>query len=245
MSQAGDILTRFRAVLLDMNGTFLFGGDRFGPGQDYAATYRDLGGSGLSPEVVHEAVRTCYDAMEVIYNDPARCDSFPRVLDTLRTMPTARGLPAAELRLLERVIAQHEVGRVPAAYADWVRRLARSRVVGVVANVLSRKDLWLQEFARAGVLEHFAVTVFSSDSSSIKPSRKLFDQAVSALDVPRSEVVFVGDNLRCDIGGATGAGLAAVWIDRDGRGRTARDPQPDLVVGDLRDLTSPAAGVET
>jgi putative hydrolase of the HAD superfamily len=95
------------------------------------------------------------------------------------------------------------------------------------------------------VLEHFAVTVFSSDSSSIKPSRKLFDQAVSALEVPRSEVVFVGDNLRCDIGGATGAGLAAVWIDRDGRGRTARDPQPDLVVGDLRDLMSPAAGVET
>ncbi len=244
MSLAGDILTRFRAVLLDMNGTFLFGGDRFGPGQDYAATYRNLGGSRLSREAVHEAVQTCYDTMEVIYNDPARCDSFPQVLDTLRTMPAALGLSPAELMLLERVIAQHEVGRVPDAYADWVRRLARSRVVGVVANVLSRKDLWLQEFARAGVLEHLAVTVFSSDGSSIKPSRKLFDQAVSALAVARSEVVFVGDNLRCDIGGATGAGLAAVWIDRDGqgagrgrgRGRTTQDPQPDLVVRDLRDL---------
>ncbi len=245
MSLRGDILTRFRAVLLDMNGTFLFGGDRFGPSQDYAATYRDLGGSQVPPAIVRDVVQSCYDTMEVIYNDPARSDSFPPVRDTLRTVPAARGLPPAELMLLERVIAQHEVGRVPDAYADWVRRLARSRVVGVVANVLSRKDLWLQEFARAGVLEHFAVTVFSSDGSSIKPSRKLFDQAVSALEVPRSEVVFVGDNLRCDIGGATGAGLAAVWIDRDGRGRTARDPLPDLVVGDLRDLMSPPAGVET
>jgi FMN phosphatase YigB (HAD superfamily) len=238
-------LHRFPAVLLDMNGTFLFGGDRFGPGQDYAATYRRLGGSRLAPEVVHEAVQTCFDVMELIYNDPARSDSFPQVLDTLRTLPAAHALSPTELGLLERVIAQHEVGRVPDAYADWVRRVSRTHVLGVVANVLSRKDLWLQEFARAGVLQHFAVTVFSSDTSSIKPSRKLFDRAVSALGVPRTDVVFVGDNLRCDIGGAAGAGLASVWIDRNGRGRTARDPQPDLVVRDLRDLMAPAAGVET
>jgi putative hydrolase of the HAD superfamily len=239
MGLTGDpthFLRRFPAVLLDMNGTFLFGGDRFGPGQDYGATYRELGGSRLPPAAVRETVQTCYDTMEVIYNDPARSDSFPQVLDTLRALPSARGLPLDELVLLERVIAHHECGRVPDAYAEWVRKLAQAHVVGVVANILSRKDLWLQEFARAGVLDRFVVTVFSSDGSSVKPSRKLFDQAVTALGVARSDVVFVGDNLRCDIGGAAGAGLATVWIDRDGRGRTASDPRADVVVGDLRDL---------
>jgi len=39
------------------------------------------------------------------------------------------------------------------------------------------EGLWLEEFRRAGVLDRFVVTVFSSDTSSIKPSRKLFDQA--------------------------------------------------------------------
>jgi FMN phosphatase YigB (HAD superfamily) len=233
---APDILSPFAAVLLDMNGTLMFGGDRFGPDQDYAATYRTLGGSRLATEVIHGIIATCYETMGQIYNDPERCDSFPRVLDTLRTLPHAKGLDERELKLLEGVIAQHELGQVPDPYAVSLRSLARSHPLGLVANILSRKEIWLQEFKRAGVLDLFAVTVFSSDGSSIKPSRKLFDQAVGALPVPRSEIVFVGDNLRCDIGGAAGAGLATVWIDRAGSGRQVGDPQPDFVVRDLLEL---------
>jgi len=233
---APDILARFPAVLLDMNGTLMFGGDRFGPDQDYFATYRTLGGSQLTRKVVQATIQACYDTMGVFYNDPKRSDSFPQVLETLRTVPGAGDLPSEELVLLERVIARHEVGRIPDAYAEGLRNLARSHVLGLIANILSRKDLWLQEFERVGVLDRFAVTVFSSDGSSIKPSRKLFDQAIEALAVPRSDAVFVGDNLRCDIAGAAGAGLASVWIDRDGRNLKEGDPQPDFIVSDLREL---------
>src|SRR5256712_10854400 len=202
-----------------MNGTLMFGGDRFGPDQDYAATYRSLGGSRLAPEVVQAAIPACYEIMERIYNDPARCDSFPRVLDTLRTLPQATGFDERELKLLEDVIARHERGQVPDSYAIGLRSLARSHPLGLVANILSRKDLWLEEFRRAGVLDRFVVTVFSSDTSSIKPSRKLFDQAVSALPVPPSEIVFVGDNLRCDIGGAGLAGGPAAGRPPPARAR--------------------------
>src|SRR3989475_7468800 len=90
-------------------------------------------------------------------------------------------------------------------------------------------------------LDRFVVTVFSSDTSSIKPSRKLFDQAVSALPVPRSEIVFVGDNLRCDIGGAAGAGLATVWLGTPGAGRRDGGPQPDLAGRGPLDLARPSA----
>ena len=145
-----------------MNGTLMFGGDRFGPDQDYAATYRSLGGSELAPAVVKTIVQTCYTTMGAIYDDPSRSDSFPRVLDTLRTLPAARGLPEAELELLERVIAHQEVGRIPDGYAEWVRSAARSHVLGLIANLLSRKDLWVQEFKRAGVLDCFRVMIFSS-----------------------------------------------------------------------------------
>jgi FMN phosphatase YigB (HAD superfamily) len=231
-------LSRFPVVLLDMNGTVMFGGDRFGPEQDFAATYRALGGRRLAAGMVQETIAACYATMGAIYEDPARCDSFPTVSDTLRALPAGRDLPEAELELLERAIAQHELGRIPDAYARAITRLAAAHRLGLVANILSRKRPWLEEFERAGVLHHFATTVFSSDTSSIKPSRKLFDQAVTALAAPRSEVVFVGDSLRCDIGGATAAGLAAVWIDRAGHGRQPGDPQPTFVVRDLLDLVA-------
>src|SRR2546427_1934030 len=93
---APDILSRFAAVLLDMNGTLMFGGDRFGPDQDYAATYRTLGGSRLAPEVVQATITACHETMERIYNDPERCDSFPRVLDTLPTLPHSQGRARGE-----------------------------------------------------------------------------------------------------------------------------------------------------
>ena len=48
------LIHRFPVVLLDMNGTFMFDGDRFGPGESYAATCRALGGT-LPDEVVNVA----------------------------------------------------------------------------------------------------------------------------------------------------------------------------------------------
>ncbi len=106
------MLSRFTVVLLDMNGTFMFGGDRFGPEQDYAATYRRLGGGSLTARVVHDGVLACFNELGVIYEDPSRCDSFPGVLDTLRVLPLTRDLPDSELERLEHVIAEHELGTV-------------------------------------------------------------------------------------------------------------------------------------
>jgi HAD superfamily hydrolase (TIGR01549 family) len=232
------VLSRFTVVLLDMNGTFMFGGDRFDPQQDFAATYRVVGGRRLARQVVQDSVLSCFEALGVIYEDPARCDSFPAVLDTLEQLPITRNLPASELTLLERVIAQHELGAVPDTHASALQRLATRHRLGVVANIISRKHPWLDEFARAGVLGLFETTVFSSDGPSIKPSRRLFEQALRAFDVPKPEVVFVGDSLRCDIGGATAAGLASIWIDRTGRGRLAGDPEPTCIVRDLLEVTN-------
>lgn len=64
-------LPHFSGVLLDVNGTFIFGEDRFGPDQDYYATYSNLGGQQLEPAAVRIAVLACYEHMSVIYEDPA------------------------------------------------------------------------------------------------------------------------------------------------------------------------------
>ncbi|BAC90879.1 HAD family hydrolase [Gloeobacter violaceus] len=59
--------------------------------------------------------------------------------------------------------------------------------------------------------------------------------AVEALEidsVQRSQVLFVGDSLRCDILGAKAAGLSTAWINPSG---TAH-PAADIVVPGLIEL---------
>ncbi len=87
------MLSRFTVVLLDMNGTFMFGGDRFGPEQDFAASYHALGGRRLAAQVVQDRVLACFETLGVIYDDSARCDSFPAVLETLRDLPRPATCP--------------------------------------------------------------------------------------------------------------------------------------------------------
>lgn len=50
-------LDQFSVLLLDMNGTFMFGHDRFGPDQDYFATYQRVGGRSLDRESVLRIVK--------------------------------------------------------------------------------------------------------------------------------------------------------------------------------------------
>lgn len=222
-------LDRFDAVLLDMNGTFMFGGDRLSEGEDFAATYRVLGGSSLSPLQVDAAIRACCEAMAVDYEDPARYDDFPRVLDVLRRVTP--GLPDDEARRLEPVLGVPELGIVPAEHASLLHWLSRSHRLGLVANIWCHKAPWLGELERSGVLGLFRTTVFSSDCRSIKPSPVLFRLALDAPGVDVTRTVFVGDSLRCDIAGAKAAGLSAVWMSG-----ADSHPDADLVVRSLLDL---------
>lgn len=224
------ILDRFTVVLLDMNGTFMFGQDRFGPGEDFAATYRSLGGKVVADADVDRAVRATYDRMLFDGRNPANYDDFSGVADVLRSLFPS--LPDDERDRIEEVIAAHELGEVPDEYADCLRRLARTHRLGLVTNIWSRKNRWVRALDRAGVLALFETPIFSSDHRSIKPSPVLFDIALRALGVDKERAVFVGDSLKCDIEGAKGVGLTTIWIAPCG----SASPSADHVLSSLLDL---------
>ena len=224
------ILKRFKVVLLDMNGTLMFGQDRFGPGEDFAATYRSLGGVALADDEVERAVRTTCKFMASDYENPAKYDDFPQVADVLRNLhPT---LPDMERNRIEDIIASHELGRVPDDYAGCLQRMARTHRLGLVANIWSKKDWWLRELERAGVLGLIEFPVFSCDHKSIKPSPVLFDLAFKPFGVSKEDVVFVGDSMVHDIEGAKRAGFSTIWIDSSG----AVSDVADFIVPSLLDL---------
>ena len=202
------IFDDFTVLLLDMNGTFMFGMDNFGAGQRFHATYQSLGGTVLSEEQVHASIRSCYDTMLGFYRSPEYFNNFPSVVETLGRKDS---LPQMELRLLEQVFARHELGTVSVPYADLLRRLSKTHPLGIVSNLWSRKEPWLAEFERAGISDVFTCKIFSSDCRSIKPSPILFENALRSFPAD-SKVLFVGDNLERDIIPAKLLGMATAWV---------------------------------
>ncbi len=203
-------LNQYAVILLDMNGTFMFGEDRFGDSEDFFETYKQLGGSRLDRSAVDLAIRRCYRGMSQDYEDPARIDDFPSLAEGLRRYAAVEDI---DIPLLEAVFAHHERGYVPREYAGCLRRLSRSHKLGVVSNIWAKKDPWLAQFKTAGIGDIWYTMVFSSDTRSMKPSPRLFQEAVDAFDVPLSDVVFVGDSLRVDVVPAKSLGLSTVWIN--------------------------------
>ncbi len=224
------ILRRYEVTLLDMNSTFMFGEDRFGPNEDFSATYRALGGTSLNSGEIANAIRATYAIMAADYENPDKYDNFPKVRDVIRLV--APSLPERELALLDQVFAQHERGVVSQEYAAILHKLSGTHRLGLVANIWCKKQPWLDELRRAGVLDLFQSLVFSSDYNSIKPSQVLFGVAVNSLKADRQRVVFISDSLRCDIEGAKKAGLSTIWINAARTSHSAAD----FVVGSLLEL---------
>ena len=223
-------------MLLDLHGTFMLGGDRFSETEDFGLTYRELGGRALGDDAVRRLVLEVCATMEQAYADLRYDEHFPSVRHCLEHITRPQGLSEQEVYLLERVIAHHEVGVIPAAYAAVLRKLAQTHRLGIVSNIWSTRDLYVQALERAGICDLFDVIVFSSDHGKIKPSPSLFMKALEGFTVDRSQIVLVGDSLTRDIAGAKAVGLSAVWIDTGTGTVDERVPNPDLVIRDVREL---------
>jgi HAD superfamily hydrolase (TIGR01509 family) len=202
-----------RVLLLDMNSTFMFGEDRFGPAENFAATYRALGGDGLAADRVNRAIRAAFAFLDARYADPACEDDFPSLAEAL--VAAAPGLPAAELALLEATFARHELGHVPPDYATALRALSATHELRLLTNVWAPKAAWVEELTRVGVLPLFHRAVFSSDTRSVKPSVRLVREALEGAGCEPREVLMIGDSVSRDMRAGRRAGLTTVWVAPD------------------------------
>ncbi|HKQ30658.1 MAG TPA: HAD family hydrolase [Burkholderiales bacterium] len=203
------LIDDFKALLFDMNSTFMFGEDRFHDGEDFHRTYISMGGRALSAAKVDHYIRACYAGMSRDFEDPACYESFPTLAQGLRRYASP---PEDELPILERVFAFHELGSVPESSAVLLRRLAVTHKLALVANIWAPKQAWLDEFKRAGMEGVFDHAVFSSDFGHIKPSPLLYHKALQGVGARPQDAIFVGDSLRYDMEGAKKVGMTTVWV---------------------------------
>ena len=202
----------FKALLLDMNGTFMFGGDRFAEDEDFSIRFRELGGGSLAPDTVNSVIREVYDSLLSIYPEPAYRESFPKVRDTVSQASDKYGISETDLDLLTQTFAYHELGTVPAEYAEAVASLSRRFRLALVADVWSQKTPWLKVLSQCGLADIFEVMLFSSDTGIVKPSPRQFLKALRLMNLGSGDALVVGDSVRRDLGGAAAASLPCLLV---------------------------------
>lgn len=199
-----------KALLLDMNNTFMFGEDRFGTSEDFSVHYFKIGG--ILPQCeINQIIRAAYEYLHTRYPDENYRQSFPSLESTIQEV-AGEMLDGGEIYKIVDTFAFHELGYIPKEYATALHKLRQRFMLAAVIDIWSPKIAWLKEFERAGISGLFSATSFSSDHGMVKPSPKPFEIVLSQLGITSSEAIVVGDSPRRDLDGAKSAGIDCILV---------------------------------
>lgn len=226
----------YEVILLDQSRTFMFGVDRFGPGEDYSQTYRRIGGATLSDKSVNEAVSSIFKALLDAYENRERDNDFPAVRQAIGEV--GLNISDSDIELLDDLVAEHEIGAVPDGHWSAIHRLAGSHRLGIISNIWAQPARFEHNLQNAGIFECFEHIVWSSEFGKSKPSPDLFEAALDYWNLEPHPILYVGDNPVRDVCGAKTAGMGCVWVNVASSELPDGCPNPDLVIAELPDLVS-------
>jgi len=105
-------------------------------------------------------------------------------------------------------------------------------------NLLSNgpSDLQREKIRALGLENRFEHVIISGEVGHSKPSREIFEALLSRTGAQAHQIMYIGDNYMKDIVGALGAGLRAVWVNRDGRQAPSHPLKPEHAIKDLSEL---------
>lgn len=117
--------------------------------------------------------------------------------------------------------------------------LSRTHRLAVISNA---DDDYLNPVV-ARIPVSMGAVISSEALRCYKPDRRLFDAAVSRLEVQPSECAYVGDRQFEDVMGSRTVGMTAIWINRAGRPADPDLPTPDAEIRDLLELPAVLANL--
>ena len=215
-----------KALLLDMNSTFMFGEDNFGGDEDFSIRYQKLGGT-LSDPQVNQVIRQAYAYLDIRYPLPEYRDDFPSLADAIKKVSVGN-LSLSEMDKLIETFALHERGYVSIAYIDALKQLSCEYRLGLVIDIWSPKAVWVEYFKELKILNYFEAISFSSDHGHVKPSAFGFNKVLNKMLLKPEDALCIGDSVRRDLGGAKAAGLDCVLVG-DAKSDFALDSYDNLL----------------
>jgi putative hydrolase of the HAD superfamily len=92
-----------------------------------------------------------------------------------------------------------------------LEQLQRKYKLAIVSN-MSYADAELRSLKKLGIAEYFDAVVISGKVGWRKPSSRIFQEALKAVDVKAVETVFVGDSPIADVEGAQQIGMKTILL---------------------------------
>jgi putative hydrolase of the HAD superfamily len=92
------------------------------------------------------------------------------------------------------------------------------------------------DLTRIGLAHFFERTVAARHVGALKPDPAIFHKVIEGTDLQAADVVYVGDDPHLDVAGARGAGMHAIWIDRQGVEWPAEIAPPAHTIRSLTEL---------
>ena len=92
------------------------------------------------------------------------------------------------------------------------------------------------DLAKIGLAHFFERTIAARHVGALKPDPAIFHKVIEGTDLQASEVVYVGDDPHLDVEGARGAGMQAIWVDRQGVQWPAEIAPPAHTIRSLTEL---------
>jgi FMN hydrolase / 5-amino-6-(5-phospho-D-ribitylamino)uracil phosphatase len=93
------------------------------------------------------------------------------------------------------------------------------------------------DLGKIGLAHFFERTIAARHVGALKPDPAIFHKVIEGTDLQAHEVVYVGDDPHLDVEGARGAGMQAIWIDREGSDWPAEIAPAAYTVRSLTELT--------
>ena len=201
--------------------------------------WRDIAARLGAPRFRWRAVRREYLALcrEKKRKDEQEID----LCEVFRDMLSAhgRGGYAAEVDALAQYFRERSTEKLR-LFAEVSEMLAelRSRGCGVYLVSNAQASFTVRELDLLGLTPAFDGIILSSDVGVKKPSVEIFEIASKRFGIKTEDSVYVGNDMRDDILGATRAGIRTVYIETEQSGRYEglTLPAPTYTVKDHRAL---------
>jgi HAD superfamily hydrolase (TIGR01509 family) len=225
-------------ILFDVEALF------YGPsGTDFLSEVLRGEGISVEPVEVTEALRRLpqelREARTAMRTEEQENDYHRAMLPVLlESLGVADATDALVMRLLETV---HQYSAFWSMYPETLPVLEELKQRGFTMAVVGNWEPSLPRLVREFELEgYFAAVLPSLAIGMAKPDAYFFHQALKRAGLKAAETLHVGPSLNDDVAGATGAGIAPVWLNRTGIPTSHAVP----TITDLRGLLllAPKAG---